>query len=207
MSIGEKIKRKVLQKLGVVFVIERDSGDVTGERLTYELNRQVTKPFIREHFLEATLAYDTEVIGGDVIEFSADGRHFLVANVTPDQFKNVIVEKSAVLYKTNVSGELRRPTEERDDQEHLTQTFPIVRSSAFGLLTEALFGHELEERDFGALGLEKHELYLPMSYGAQVDDRYVPDPATDSGEYVRIETIKKRRYDGVVVYEVGEDNR
>jgi len=58
MTIGPDIKEAIVE-VGTRFVIERDSGDITGEYLNFKSNAQVTKPFIREFFLEAEFCYDT----------------------------------------------------------------------------------------------------------------------------------------------------
>lgn len=205
MSIGSKLKAKVFEKLGTAFTILRDSGDLTGEYLNYEINRQVTKIFVRAFFLEAEMAYDTEAVVGDVIQFD-DDRVFLVMNKTPDHFKNEPIRQDCVLYKTNVAGTLLRPSGEVWD----TQTYRKVPqwdpidTDVYALQTEALFGHSLEDdEEIGMLGLKRDELYIPSSVGIQVNDRYQPA----SGEYYKVEIVKKRRFAGVDVCELGEDHR
>ena len=205
MSIGSTLK-EVYEDLGTAFTIIRDSGDVTGEYLVYEINRQVTKPFIREFFLEAELAYDTEAVPGDVISFDSDNRTFLMMNKTPEQFENTAINHQCVLYKCNVSGELFRPSGEltRDAQYRLSPGWQTIKEDCYALETESLFGHDLEtDEELGMIGLEKHELYIPSSIGARVHDRYQPV----SGEYQRVETIKKRRFAAVDVCEMAQDNR
>lgn len=205
MSIGSKLKTKVFEKLGTAFTIIRDSGDVTGEYLRYEINKQVTKPFIRAFFLEAQLAYDTSVVTGDVVQFG-DGRIFLVMNKTADHFKNASIKHESVLYKCNVSGELQRPSGESWDTQtyHKEQQWETIKSNCYALETEALFGHDLDsDIEVGMLGLKEDELYIPSSVGIQVNDRYQPA----SGEYYKVEVVKRRRFDGVDVCELGEDHR
>ena len=69
-EVGLDIK-DVLEEIGTSFTILRpNSGELGTEYLDYEMNRQVTKPFIREYFLEIVLPQDTNVIGGDIIQFS-----------------------------------------------------------------------------------------------------------------------------------------
>ena len=58
MSIGLDIK-EVLSEVGNTITIVRTAGNVTGEYTMYKPNAQVTKPFIREFFLEGWLSYDT----------------------------------------------------------------------------------------------------------------------------------------------------
>lgn len=204
MSIGSKLKSKVYEKLGTAFTIIRDSGDVTGEYLVYEINRQVTKPFIREFFLEAELAYDTAAVIGDVLQLD-DGRVFLVMNKTADHFKNAPINQGCVFYKCNVSGEILRPSGEVwDSQYRKKQQWETIKENCYALETESLFGHDLDtDEELGMLGLKKDELYIPSSVNIRVGDRHQPA----SGEYYRVEVIKKRRFSGVDVCELGEDHR
>ena len=204
MSIGSKIK-SVFVKAGASFTILRDSGDIAGGYLTEEPNTQITKPFIRAFFREGSLAYDTEVIAGDVVEIDTDERRLLVMTRTPEMFKDEIVQYNAVLYLANVSGELLRPSDStRDAQYHTELEWTSVKTNCHALLTETLFGHELEtDEELGQLVIEKHELYVPHSVGVQIHDRYQPV----AEEYYEVETIKTRRYDSIDICGLKEDHR
>ncbi|MGW8177643.1 MAG: hypothetical protein ACWGQW_02440, partial [bacterium] len=59
-EIGQDIK-EVFEEVGTAFVFTttQNRENNSGEYLVYEINRQVTKPFIREYFLEAETAFDT----------------------------------------------------------------------------------------------------------------------------------------------------
>lgn len=184
----------------------RDSGDISGEYLDYAINRQITKPFIREFFLEATLSYDTSAITGDTIRFDTTSDVYLVMNKTPELFENAIVTNECTLYKTNASGTLLRPSGEVWNPQTYRKEpqWQTVKSDCPVLQTEALYGHDLDtDEELGLLGVENHELYIPHSVGTQVLDRFEPA----SGEYYRVETIKTRRYPNIDVCELGEDNR
>lgn len=169
-----------------------------------KLNRQVTKPFIREFFLEAKFNWDTETLAGDVVALD-DGRNYMVMNLSPIMFQNEVIEYTATLYKCNVSGEIVRPSGEYwDDDYRALETYPVHASTVYALQTEALYGNDMDtENELGALGLENHELYIPSGYGIRILDRYRPV----SGEYYKVETINKRRYDNVWVCELTEDTR
>ncbi len=206
-GIGDDIK-EVFGEVGVSFKIIRDSVDLSGEFLDSASNEQITKPFIREFFLEASLSFDTLVIDGDVIEFlpsGETGEKYLVMNKTAEIFENEVIGFAGVLYRSNVSGELLRPSGESawDDSYRKKTEFEVVRSVSFGLQTEPLFGGELEDVELGLINIEKHELYLPSRYGVKELDRYSPV----SGEWYRVESIKTRRYKGVDVVVLGEDTR
>ena len=90
MSIGPDLK-EVLSDVGTAYTIIRDSGNITGEFLDFETNAQVTKPFIKEFFLDAVLSYDTEAVVGDIIEFNVAGDRYLIMNKTPEMFENQVV--------------------------------------------------------------------------------------------------------------------
>jgi hypothetical protein len=210
MTLGADIK-EVYTDVGAAYSATRIGPGVSGELetgyLDFELNRQVTKPFIREYFIEASLPYDTVSAVGDVIEFTADGRKFLLMNLTPDLFENAVFEYQGVLYKCNIlAGKLERSSGEDWDTQtyHKEHVWDVIDDNIPALVTESLFGHSLEtDVELGMLGLERHELYISASYGIKPLDRFTPV----SGEWYMITTVKRRRYDGIDVAELETDTR
>ena len=204
MSIGPDLK-EVLSDVGTAYKIIRDSGDITGEYLDFEMNAQVTKPFIKEFFLDAVLAYDTVAVLGDIIEFTASNERYLIMNKTPEMFENQVISYGVVLYKTNVLVTILRPSEptwRRYDYRQITTWTSIKTIDA--LLTTPLFGNFLDtDEELGLIGMEKGELYLPSSVGIIDLDRVW----IDATEYYRVESVKRRRYPGVDVVDVGNDTR
>ena len=203
-GVGEDIK-SAYEETGAGFTILRDAGDLSGEFLDATLNDQITKPFIREHFLECNFAYNTSGEVGDVVRFDETRDNYLVMNQTPDVFENEIIEYNVVLYKANVSGEILRPSGEvRDGQLHKQTQWQIVKTNAYALQTDAFFGGDLDtEQDLGIIGIENDELYIPANAGIEVMDRWQPA----SGEYYRVESISRRRFPAVYVVKLGEDQR
>ena len=204
MSIGPEIK-EVLAEVGTAYTVIRSVGNVTGEYLDYELNAQVTKPFIQEFFLDASLSYDTVLMPGDVLEFNVSGSRYLLMNKTPETFENQVISYAAVLYKSNVNVEVFRPSES-DPHRHTFRTVTIWTSigSIDALLTTPLFGNSLDtDEEIGLIGLQNREMYVPSSLGVKVLDRVW----IDSSEYYRVESVKKRRYTDVDVLELGSDTR
>jgi hypothetical protein len=128
-------------------------------------------------------------------------------NLTPDLFENEVYEYQGVLYKCNVlAGKLERFSgEDWDDQTYKKDfVWDVIDDAIFALQTESLFGHSLEtDVELGMLGLERHELYIPSSYGIKALDRFTPV----SGEFYMVTTIKSRRYDGIDVAELETDRR
>ena len=209
MTLGSDIK-EVYTDVGAAYSAIRPGPGVSGELetgyLDFELNRQVTKPFIREYFIEASLPHDTIAGVGDVIEFTTDGRKFLLMNLTPDLFENAVFEYQGVLYKCNVlAGKLERSSGEDWDSNYKKGLNWVEIDDAIpALVTESLFGHSLEtDVELGMLGLERHELYISASYGIKTLDRFT----TVSGEFYMVTTIKSRRYDGIDVAELETDTR
>jgi len=205
MTVGEDIK-EALEDIGPTIIIIRDSGNIDeDEYVDYDTNSQVTKPFIREFFLEAMVSYDTDLIPGDVFEIGIIDERYLFMNKTPVIIEGAVAYYDSVFYKCNVSGELLRPSETRSSQTYQKASiFSGERPVAYGLLTEPLFSGDLEtEEQLGLIGIHKEELYIPSSYGIQVLDRYQPV----SGEYYVVESIKPRRFSGIDVAILGEDNR
>ena len=205
MTIGPDIE-EVLDEVGTSYTILRDSGNVTGEKTYYKSNSQVTKPFIREFFLEAWFPYNTEAIGGDYVQLLTTGDIYLVMNRTPQMFEDSIIKWDVVLYKCNVIIDILRPVESdgwNADYQKPT-AWQYVHENKYALLTTPLYGHDLAtDEELGYVGLEVHEMYAPLSLDIQSLDRV----KLTSLEYYRVETIKPRRYEGVNVYEVGEDTR
>ena len=201
-DLGDDIK-DTLQDIGTVVSVIGGSGS---EYLDFEPNAQVTKPFIREFFLDAMVSYDTAMVTGDVIKFDVTGDRFIVMNKTPMLMENERIYNDTVLYKCNVSGEILRPSgETRDSQTMLkSAVFVSIKSDAYSLLTEPLFSGYLDtESELANMGIERQELYIPSDYGIQVLDRFEPT----SGEYYIVESIRTRRFPGVDVVVLGEDTR
>lgn len=204
MSVGIDIK-DVLAEIGTSFSILRpNSGEYAAEYLDYESNSQVTKPFIREHFLEAILPYDTNVIAGDIIRFS-DDREFIVMNSSPENLFDESIGKEAVLYKCNVSGEILRASGEVRDSNYRVHTVWIsVKDVAYGLLTPKMFGTDLLQDELaGQIDIQGLILYVPSNYEIKMLDRYRPS----SGEFYKVEVIEKRQFESVDVCHLVEDTR
>ncbi len=203
MSVGIDVKQAYIE-VGTAASLIDPSG--TTEYIDYEANSQVTKPFIQEFFLEAYLPYDTAQIVGGIVRLDAMGNDYMIMGKTPILFENAPYEIQSVYYKCNVSGELFRPSGEiRDpDTYEYQEIFGLVTGERYALMTEPLFGTGIEiEDELGVMGIERNELYIPSSYGIRELDRYQPF----SGEYYKVERVLERRFSGVDVCELTEDNR
>ena len=191
MSIGIDIK-EVLEEVSNAITIKRDSGDITGEYTRYLPNSQVTKPFIREFFLEGILAYDTDAVVGDLVEFNVTGETYFLMNKTPAVLENLVYKYDSIFYKTNEVVDILRPSAgSRPSQSyHQSLSWSYVKRSASVLITTPLYGHELDEDEApGSVTLEVHEMYVPTSWGVRVLDRV----RLSSQVYYQVNSIKPRR--------------
>jgi hypothetical protein len=204
VSIGPDIA-EALEEVGTAITIIKSGGaETTGEYIHYKINNQATKPFIREFFVDGWFYYNTATSAGDIIKFNVLSTYFLLMNLTPLLFENAIIQKNGVLYKCNVYPTLLRPREVRDPISYLTRTVWDTVTQFRGLITTPLYGHDYEtDEEVGHFGLEVHEMYAQESLGIQINDRVF----ISSSEYYRVELIKPRRYEGINVYELGEDTR
>jgi len=208
MSIGDDIK-DALSEVGAAYTIIRDAGDISGETGLLEYSAQVSKPLTIEYFRRNKVAYDTQVVTGDVVEFEATSERFIVTNMMAKLFENTPVTYDSVLYKCNVaSGELYRPSGERWDDPnnlyHKETQWELIKGDCDAMQVASLYGNDLDSNNEVALvGLQKNEVLLSHSVGAMVLDRWQPY----SGEYYQISTIEQRRYPNVDVLIVEEDKR
>lgn len=195
----------VFAEVGVAFTIERLGVPVGGtEYLTYTANRQVTKPFVREYFLESVFTAFTDVQNGDVVTFIETGESFIVMNCTPDLFENNIIRYLAVLYKTNVLIDIYHP---HNTTIGYNTTFDFQRTYASqkALIAEPLFGNiEAFDEHTGIYNLEKNQLFISLDYAIEEQDRVVI-PSTN--EVYRIESVVRRRFPNAIVADLGEDTR
>jgi len=206
MSIGPDIKEAIWD-VGTSYTILLPTPVTASEKLVYKGNAQATKPFIREFFLEATLAYDTLVTPGAIIRATTPAIPYLVMNKTPSIFEDEVIEYKTVLYKCNVSGELSRISGESswNDNYEKSTAFQVVRANAYALQTEVLAGSGIHvDQEIGAISTDRQDLYVPSYYGIQELDRYQP---VSGEEYYMIKAVKKRLYDNIDVAELVTDTR
>lgn len=201
MSLGEDIK-EVIEENGEPITLLRTPTNITGERIKSTVNAQVTKPFIREFFMEAWLSYDTQVVAGDWVQFT-DGRVFIIMNRTASLFEGEIMRNNAVLYKTNVVATIQRQAVTRHAVDAVV-TWATVKANAHVLITEALYGNSLDaDEDGGQFSMSENDLYIPASVGIKPNDRvYISET-----EYYKVEAVRYRRFDNVHLATIGEDTR
>ncbi len=207
MSIGPDLA-EVYEEVGTSIKIYKPDGTIiTGEYLDFDINRQVTKPFIREFFIEAAFSYATQAEGGVVIEFLTDGRKFLVMNLTAEFFENEIITYTSVLYKCNEVATIKRPTKAGWDVDYKKEiTWPNIIADVPILLTERFFGTGLgavEPKDFMEYDILDNQMYISGYYGVRPLDRvWLSDT-----EFFQVDFVEKRKFEGVWSCVLSEDTR
>ena len=203
MGIGVDIA-DVIEELGVPVIILRSPNNLT-EKITYDTN-DVTVPFIREHFLNASFAYNTQIVSGDVLQFN--GESYLVINKTPDSFEGGVVEYEAVIFKCNLPAGalLVTPAETKagSGDYTVTQGWTVRKSPIYGLIYKgtrsALLNSEVsagKETTFELFA------FVSASYDSKPYDRLI----ISSTEYYRVQDVEKYAYPGVHVLSLVYDDR
>lgn len=203
MSLGQDLK-SAIQETGLSFHLYRGGVLMSeSEYVWIKRNSQVTKPFIREFFLEGQLPYDSSARSGDLVYLPYLGRRYLIAHATPDAFEDEVYRLSVVLYLANALVSVVRPVQVRSPSTYLARPrWEIVAKDVYTTLTSPLYGHELNsDSPVGPVVTEVHELYIPSSY-----DVKSMDIVRLASDFYRVETVKKRRYEGLDVLELHEDN-
>ena len=200
---------EVYEELGADASIVNRSPVVTGERILYDINAQATKPFIREHQLDASFPYDTLITTNDVVLMTATSRYYMVMNKTPELFENEVVEWSSVLYLCNLplTAHVVRPVEVRNSQSYnmISGWQVLIDSPMYGLLSDRIFGTEIEQqsKEGGQFPIWKITLIAPKYYAVKPLDRLI---ITET-EYYKIEAVESYYYPGMNQILLVEDTR
>ncbi len=190
-------------ELGIGFTILRSPDNITGESVLIKSNAQITKPFIREFFLEVQLSYTTQVVSGDTIQL-ADGRICIVMNSTPDIFEGDVFRYSAVLYVCNVTGILYRLSESRDTDYKLAPVWTSIDDTCHAVVTESQYGNELDDDEkVGQVSRFAIDCYLPHSKGVQKGDRFW----ISATKFFKVEHLFTWSFNEVDKIMLTEDNR
>jgi len=182
---------------------------VTGQRVLYDINAQATKPFIREHQLDASLPYDTLITTNDVIMMTATDRYYMVMNKTPELFENEVVEWSSVLYLCNIplTAHIVRPVEVRNAATYnmISGWHVVVDAPIYGLLSERVFGSEVKQKskEGGQFPVWAIDFITPKYYEIKSLDRLIMSET----EYYKIDVIESFNYPGMNMILLTEDTR
>lgn len=205
-GLGEDIK-SVFAELGTSYTII-SSGVVTspkGLKLDFDVNTTTVRPFVKEHVLEFSTAYDSPLKAGDVLRFTVDQRTFIVVHLEYDVFDNAPIAKSGMIYKTNISsGEILRPVNVVDAFYRPSVEWAPINTQVYALLDHKQFGSRMDDNeDIGSIDMRAMELYIPGVYDIRENDRFV----ARSGEYYRVTMVDRFSYNGVNLITLEEDTR
>lgn len=207
-GIGQDIA-EVIGELGMsIEILEREDGIVLKEKIDYESNTQLTKPFTAEHYLQASFTYKSQVLPGDLIRFVNANLYYRVMNVFDESFEDSVIYKQCIIYKCNAFVTVWRPDEYRDkvsyDQKQIWKLRygPDIRC----LLTDKLYGSRLdtETQDIIQMDLRGRVLYFPAKWEVMVKDR-----VTFTHEKVpyMVTNIENNTFPGMSVVYLEEDTR
>lgn len=194
MSIASDM-RGIIREVGTVLSILRNV-EISGEYAEFKTNSQVTKPFIREHFLEGRLPYDSDIVPGDVVKSAPTSDVLLAMNITDFILENTCVYKESVFYRCNVSGELLRSSGEVRNPFtlQLQPVYMLIKQNCYGVISDTEVGTDiLQNEKIGQIETTKQFLFVPRSVGIKPLDIYIPY----SGEYYKVESIEKFRFPAV----------
>jgi hypothetical protein len=205
MSVGEDVRDAYIEVGSRYLVIRSGEVSISGEYCLYDVPDQVMRSFPREFILEASLPFDTIVGSGDIVLFD-DGRYFTILSKTNVQYANEDYEFTSQILKCNVTnGQIMRSIGEVWNGEyHKTQNWQTIHNGVIGTVTEFLTGNVLSERDEAGLVSEYLlQGYISNIYDIQVLDRF----QVASGEYYRVDSIRKRVFPNVFLLNLTEDTR
>lgn len=194
----------VLDELGMCVEIQERVRPII-EKVDYDSNSQMTKPFNAEHFLMMMFTNTSQIVAGDLLYAVAQNIHYRVMNCFPEIFEDTVIYKQGIVYKCNEVISVYRPEEVRDPKTLRMQTgWRPIHTSVRSLVTDKLYGSELNtEMSFIQLDLRSRILYFPKKFEVLQKDRVVVMGGT-SYEVTNIET---NTFPGMNVIYLEEDTR
>jgi len=204
MPVSENIER-VLQKIGTeVRIIKHDDSDPTLEYIDYEINPNDTAPFYGQHMIESTFGYNTNADPGDLVEFVDDGSKYLIVSSNKTRFKNKLVTIESVLYKCNITGDIKRKqTTGRDDNYNLIEEWNTIASGESALFVGDINDRSVDSQDYAEIYTMNPNLFISGDVDVQSDDRF----EVSADEKYQIKSIEPRRLENVKICRVEKDNR
>lgn len=194
----------VLDELGMCVEIQERVRPVI-EKVDYDSNSQMTKPFNAEHFLMMMFTNTTQIVAGDLLYAIAQNVHYRVMNSFPEIFEDTVIYKQGIVYKCNEVVTVQRAEETRDPKTlRMTVEWKTIHTDIRCLVTDKLYGSELNtEMSFIQLDLRSRILYFPKKYEVLQKDRIV----VMNGVCYEVSNVETNTYPGMNVVYLEEDTR
>jgi len=204
VSIATDIK-EVLEEVGTALTIHRANGDTVSDIFvdptTYPDQSTL---FVRMFLKSGSLAADTPVRNGDMVEFG--GTDHLVTNLVPTSFENDTVEMIAMFYRCNVRVELFQHTDNPgygSNYEKLSEWTSLGADIPATFVEKQLIPVPDVENEAYLSDSVTNILYISSAYPITRGGRVV----VSGGNKFMIETISRYEIDGILVCGVTEDHR
>lgn len=194
----------VLDELGMCVEIQERVRPII-EKVDYDSNSQMTKPFNAEHFLMMMFTHASQIVAGDLLYAVAQNIHYRVMNCFPEIFEDTVIYKQGIVYKCNEVVSVYRPEEVRDPKTLRMQTgWRPIHTSVRSLVTDKLYGSELNtEMAFIQLDLRSRILYFPKKFEVLQKDRVM----VMGGKPYEVTNIETNTFPGMNVIYLEEDTR
>jgi len=213
MPVGDEFK-SILTEVGTPFTINRTTGDITGGHLEYDINKQATKPFTKEHNLFVELPYDTSVVVGDIITAFPGDIKWLVMHLNDEMLGNDVWSKSAIIYRVNVFFDYYVYTETGNKYKPSQSWVKTVSDIPGVILNKAYGSREADILDTPAEDVDRESTvaYVSNASGVEINGRMVAKgfinphgPATVQN--FLIANIDRFEYRGSFILYMKEDPR
>jgi hypothetical protein len=194
----------VLDELGMCVEIQERVRPII-EKVDYDSNSQMTKPFNAEHFLMMMFTHASQIVAGDLLYAVAQNVHYRVMNCFPEIFEDTVIYKQGIVYKCNEVVSVYRPEETRDPKTlRMITGWRPIHASVRSLVTDKLYGSELNtEMSFIQLDLRSRILYFPKKFEVLQKDRVM----VMGGKPYEVTNIETNTFPGMNVIYLEEDTR
>lgn len=203
MAFGSDISA-LLHEIGASVIIVRSAGNIIGEKLIPKSSKQASSLFIREYVVEATCSHITQIVPGDIVQFS--GNTYLCVSVTPREFEGSIYDKQVLFYKTNTTASLYyyNANSGYDSNYNKLDDWVVTYLNVPILITEEASGNSIDEKsEAGLLQNRAMEIYLPRSYNTQLLNRFL----LPGNEKYKVQGIDKYKFSDIDICHVELDTR
>lgn len=194
----------VLDELGMCVEIQERVRPII-EKVDYDSNSQMTKPFNAEHFLMMMFTHTSQIVAGDLLYAVAQNVYYRVMNCFPEIFEDTVIYKQGIVYKCNEVVSVYRPEETRDPKTlRMVTGWRPIHASVHSLVTDKLYGSELNtEMAFIQLDLRSRILYFPKKFEVLQKDRVM----VMGGKPYEVTNIETNTFPGMNVIYLEEDTR